>query len=403
MINFVQKNNNKNLILFIHGLTGSNETWENEASKNTFPKLLLKDSIVRDNYDIAYFEYYTSFLNLKQKFSSLFSLVRKDKSTKKNLSVKEIGNLLKTRIDNQLRDYDNIVIIAHSMGGLIAKRVILDYLYTGNSKIKLFLSLAVPHLGSDLALYAKFISSNIQIKDLKPFSDESIELLNSWLTTSNLPLTKYFIGSYEGTVPINSAIPPKIKDEDKLYIDENHRTISKPKDENSIVVISIINFLKDFLKNAKVDDIDYEKILTAEYDDEYFVLKLLIADVHESFINDSKKHFYYSEEIRKIFSSSNDRKLLYELYAKIESLYKNLYGDLITKKILSSDELVNEVHKKIIEEDKIFLDTTLSKITGLHKKGMIHLLANDLKRDVYWSEEKHSEVELNDYKGQSYV
>ncbi len=75
MIEFVKQSNNKNLILFIHGLTGSNETWENEETGTTFPKLLLKDKVIEDNFDIAYFEYFTSFLKLKEKkgfISSLF-------------------------------------------------------------------------------------------------------------------------------------------------------------------------------------------------------------------------------------------------------------------------------------------------------------------------------------------
>ncbi len=399
MIDFVQKNNNKNLILFIHGLMGSNETWKNESTKNTFPDLLLKDKTIKDNYDIAYFEYYSNFLNLKQNFSALFSLFKKSKSTEKNLSIKEIANLLKTRIDNVLIDYENIVIIAHSMGGLIGKKVILDYEYIGSSKVGLFLSLAVPHLGSDLAIYGSFISPNIQIKDLKPFSIEAMKLIDNWLGASNLPITKYFIASYEGTVSVNSAFPPGTAKSDKIYIDENHRSIAQPKDEKSIVIISTIKFLKDFLKNRKVSDIDYDKILAEEYDDEYFVLKLMIADVRVNFITDSKKHFYYSEEARKIFTSSKDVTILKELYAKIESLYKNLYGDLINKKILTSDELVNEVHKKIIEEDEKFLTTKLSRINGLHKKGMIHLLANDLEKDIFWNEKKYSKDELNKYKG----
>ena len=395
MISFVEKNNNKNLILFIHGLSGSNETWKNEVTQNTFPELLLKDVTIKDNFDIAYFEYYSNLLNIKEKLSILKTLFSKDKSTPKNISVSEISDVLKTRIDHQLEEYESIVIIAHSMGGIIAKSVILDYAENGNSKIKLFLSLAVPHLGSNLADYGSFISSSIQIKHLAPFQNESMVLVSKWLKSSVLPTTKYFAGVYEGTVHINSAIPPNTDKKDIVKVDENHRTIAKPKDKNDIVIISSVNFLKDFLKNNKVDDIDYEKIMSEEYNDEYFVLKLLIADVHDSLVDDSKKHFYYSEEIRKVFTSSSDRVILQELYAKIESLYKNLYGDLITKKISTSTELVNELHKKIIEEDREFLDTTLSKINGLHKKGMIHLLANDLKRDIFWNESKYTKDDLN--------
>ena len=46
MIEFVHQNNNKNLILFIHGLTGSNETWKNEETNNTYPELLLTDESI---------------------------------------------------------------------------------------------------------------------------------------------------------------------------------------------------------------------------------------------------------------------------------------------------------------------------------------------------------------------
>lgn len=399
MIDFVQKNNNNNLILFIHGLGGSIDTWKNEVTQSTFPELLLKDSEIQNNFDIAYFEYYTSLINAKEKFAILKTFFSKDKSTPKNISVSEISDVLKTRINHQLDEYNSIVIIAHSMGGIIAKNIILDYAEDGNSKIKLFLSLAVPHLGSILANYGNFISSNIQIKYLKIFQSESMKLLERWYKSSTLPTTKYFAGVYEGTVDIHSAIPPNTNTNDIIKVDENHRTIAKPKDESNIVIISTLKFLKEFLKTSRVDDIDYEKIISDEYNDEYFVLKLLITDVHESFVSDSKKHFYYSEEIRKIFTSSTDQQVLKQLYAKIESIYKNLYGDLLTKKILTSDQLVNEIHNKITEEDENLLKTTLTKINFLHKKGMIHLLANDLKRDIFWDENKYSKNELDIKKG----
>lgn len=85
--------------------------------------------------------------------------------------------MLNTRIDYELINYDNIILIAHSMGGLVAKNSILNYVDT-NSKLKLFISLAVPHLGSDFANYGEFLSSNIQVKELRPLSDEIINLQN---------------------------------------------------------------------------------------------------------------------------------------------------------------------------------------------------------------------------------
>lgn len=398
MIDFVYKAKNKNLIIFIHGLTGSNETWKNEETSNTFPDLLLTDEVIADNFDIAYFEYFTSFLNIKENIGIFRSLFAKNKSTPKNISLLEISNVLNTRIDYDLIDYDSIVIIAHSMGGLIAKQSIIKYL-NKNSKIKLFLSLAVPHLGSELATYGDFISPNININELKPFSNETITLMQQWLNASNLPMTKYFNGVYEGTVNKNSAVPFNTKEEDILNIDENHRTICKPKDENSIVIKSSIQILKEFLKINKVDDIDYDFIADSEYDDEYFVLKLLIADVHESAIKHSKKHFYYSEAIRKIFTSNQDKQILKQLYAKIESLYSNLYIKYTTGKIKTSTELVSEVHQEIINKDKDFLDTNLPKIDALHKQGMIHQLANDMSKEISWIKSIPTTDELDKFRG----
>lgn len=398
MIDFVYKAKNKNLIIFIHGLTGSNETWKNEETNNTYPDLLLTDEVIADNFDIAYFEYFTSFLNIKENIGIFRSLFTNNKSTPKNISLLEISNVLNTRIDYDLIDYDSIVIIAHSMGGLIAKQSIIKYL-TRNSKIKLFLSLAVPHLGSELATYGDFISANININELKPFSNETITLMQQWLNASNLPITKYFNGVYEGIVNKNSAVPFGTKEEDILNIDENHRTICKPRDKNSIVIKSSIQILKEFLKINKVDDINYDFIVDGEYDDEYFVLKLLIADVHESAIKHSKKHFYYSEAIRKIFTSNEDKQILKQLYAKIESLYSNLYTMYITGKIKTSTDLVAEVHQEIINKNKDFLDTNLPKIDALYKQGMIHQLANDMSKEISWIKSIPTIDELDKFRG----
>jgi len=63
MIEFVTRNNNKNLILFIHGFIGGIDTW-NYSEHDFFPSLLLKDQKINEQYDIAHFLYFTKLLNL---------------------------------------------------------------------------------------------------------------------------------------------------------------------------------------------------------------------------------------------------------------------------------------------------------------------------------------------------
>ena len=70
----------------------------------------------------------------------------------KNIKIEKLSDFLKSSIEVYCSNYENIVLIAHSMGGLISKAYILKDLEEQlNPKVKLFLSLAVPHNGSNWA------------------------------------------------------------------------------------------------------------------------------------------------------------------------------------------------------------------------------------------------------------
>ncbi len=86
-----------------------------------------------------------------------------------------------------------------------------------------------------MASYGQFVTSNIQVDELRPLSDETMHLNQEWLKASNLPLTKYFIGAYEGTVNKNSAKPINTSEEDILDVDEIIE-ICKPKDEKILLL-----------------------------------------------------------------------------------------------------------------------------------------------------------------------
>ena len=201
-----QTDNCNNLILFVHGFTGNGEdTWKNEKGE-FFYNLLLEEKIINQNYDVMSFEYFSKLSNIYAKaksaiggIASLFPSI-KSKSEKNN-SIEEISNILTSEIRFKLKQYDNIVIIAHSMGGLISKSTILDnYKKDQYSKIKLFLSLAVPHSGAAGAMIGKMISPNLQIHDLSPLSQIVSELNNGWVQTTIKPDIKYFYGTHDGIV-----------------------------------------------------------------------------------------------------------------------------------------------------------------------------------------------------------
>ena len=152
---YQQRESSNSLILFIHGFTGdAEETWTNKNGQS-FPVLLLKNGYISEHFDVASYNYFTTLLDLfadsKEKYRRIKNFIRKITHKKeRNLDIDELASNLSNHFRITLNQYDNIYIVAHSMGGLVAKCLIANELKkSGWSKVKLFLSLAVPHLGSD--------------------------------------------------------------------------------------------------------------------------------------------------------------------------------------------------------------------------------------------------------------
>jgi len=193
MIEFVSRNDKKNLILFVHGFTGGESTWR-DGSDMSFPELLADNKDITEACDIAHFVYFTKLLNLFAKVGSIPTFIKRMFGTshgqlKKNISIEEIGSLLRTEIRFRLQEYENIIIIAHSMGGLVVKSAITkDIREQVPSKIKLFISLAVPHQGASAATYGKLVSDNLQIEGLDPLNQFIHDINDQWLKTSLRPM-----------------------------------------------------------------------------------------------------------------------------------------------------------------------------------------------------------------------
>ena len=75
MIEFVTKSGNKNLILFVHGFTGGEDTWEH-PKYGSFPSLLLTDQKIAEKYDVAHFLYFTKLLNSYTKLSNISKILK---------------------------------------------------------------------------------------------------------------------------------------------------------------------------------------------------------------------------------------------------------------------------------------------------------------------------------------
>tara|TARA_R110000850_G_scaffold204342_1_gene330570 strand:+ start:382 stop:1239 length:858 start_codon:yes stop_codon:yes gene_type:complete len=276
------------------------------------------------------------------------------------------------------------------MGGLVTKSLISDELKKhGCTKVKLFLSLAVPHQGSHVAVLGGLVSNNLQIDNLNPVHHFINTLNQQWIDLNDKPLTKYFYGSYDQVVTKHSAVAIDKIEKDILSVAEDHNSISKPGSLNTIVCKGVCQFLEEAHKHALVDDIGYQKLDSAvELNDELFVIKLIIADIENETRENAKELFFNAEYVRKLFKSNNDKKQLKKLFDNIRQLYKDSYDGYLADDSINSGKLLAEVHTKITSQDAQLLKTLIPALQTYHKKGMLHQLANDSESDIWWSKNK---------------
>lgn len=383
-------NEAENLVLFVHGFTGGHETWARD-SETTYPELLIEDSFIKESIDIASYEYFTKLTDVGKTFSRIRSLFTKGlKKNQSNLGIEELANNLRDHIRFSLSQYNNIYIIAHSMGGLIAKSLILnDISKSGETKIKLLISLAVPHQGAELSVLGGMLSSNIQIKDLNSVQPFITQLNENWLKLDNKPAIKYIYGSHDTVVTPSSAQSIDIDEKDIVSVSEDHLSISKPENQEAVVVKASIEFIKDTHANAKVESAGYQKLeKEGLFDDELFVLKLIVANIEDDTKQDAKELFLNAEYVSKTLKSKHDRKKLEELFANINQIYRDSYNKYLHSDDINSGLLLSEVHEKITNEDSKLLKSLIPCLKVFHKKGMLHQMANDEDYQIWWNKEK---------------
>ena len=133
------------VVLFVHGLGGNYWTW------NVFANRLKTEWIEADTFGLEYDEYYQTqgFLNkipILRNFIMMRQIIR-------GPGIEILSVHLKTIIEEVCDEYKNVVIVAHSMGGLVARKYILNLLKETKKvgKIKGLITYATPHKGSKWA------------------------------------------------------------------------------------------------------------------------------------------------------------------------------------------------------------------------------------------------------------
>ncbi len=221
----------KKLIVFVHGFNSDpSSAWTNDAGIS-WPDLMRDDKNYHD-YTVATYRYDTSLLN-------------------RTSSVEEIAVRMLRQIEDKgvLEKYKEVYFIAHSMGGLVVKRVLVD-LHRPNEmdklrKIKAVLFIATPVQGSNFAELASYLSFNPQLASLKPseFNDFLQTLENQYqnlMRDRPAPTFPRSFCAYEtkptyGTVIVSRRDAATTCDQTPIAVDENHTNIVKPMSRDSTI------------------------------------------------------------------------------------------------------------------------------------------------------------------------
>ena len=221
----------KTLLLFIHGLGGkAKETW------GMFPALLKQgDEQFAGKYEVDFFSYPTMLVR------TILSRIAP--------SIQELASALRTQIDNRYGKFGNIILICHSLGGLIARRYLLDEIKANRPlRVGGVLLFAVPNNGAQLARVASFISwRHAQVRQLCRTADFLQDLNEDWATfeLSKKLRIKFIVGTQDRVVDRQSAINGWGNRNVETIVGKGHRTIVKPNDADDLAIHIVKRFLNE--------------------------------------------------------------------------------------------------------------------------------------------------------------
>ncbi|MFC5860829.1 esterase/lipase family protein [Acidicapsa dinghuensis] len=155
------------VIVFVHGLHGDRETWR--ASNGAYwPQMVQTDAHFQQS-DVVVAQYPTP-------------------SKHGQYTTVQLAEILYKGLKQQrVWDHKDIVIIAHSLGGLLTEEMLLSH-PTDAAHVRFVVSYATPHEGSFVANLAKIYDSDPLLADLSDSNDNSflMDLEQRWRSTPSV-------------------------------------------------------------------------------------------------------------------------------------------------------------------------------------------------------------------------
>lgn len=234
-------------IIFIHGLGGDRHgTWQ--KSEETFwPRWLTEKFPECRVYTYGYDS---------EKFAGVL--------TGEGASIQDLALAMADGIASRESRADHLLLVAHSLGGLIVKQMIrrcaesedVDFKTIGRSIAGLGF-LATPHQGSHAAKSLDFLLKNFKSKQAKQlaYSDENLidlhEFFRSWVARQKPSVRSYYeTEQMLGFLVVDRVTAnPGILGSEPIAVQSNHIDICKPANKDAPVYVSICALVRKVLSH----------------------------------------------------------------------------------------------------------------------------------------------------------
>ena len=335
-------------LVLLHGLTGDPlETWNSESSESFWPTWLAGEL---PNLNIYTLKYPASLMG---------------KWAKKEMDLFERCNNILENMAGIGLGTRPIVLIAHSLGGIVAKQILRSATQSSDSdykaiaqSIKLIIFLGTPHTGASLANVLNLIPGSS--KHIKLLSNELgfLEDLNSYyrdfaVKNPDLKTVVY----YEKFKTKNlleivdrSSADPGVTGTQPVPLDKDHINICKPKDQDDVVYIGVKRHVKKVYDTATLsvtEQDDYTVKSTSDRRD--LLTKLIDADREQEYSIANEYQNNFARKIVRFGLYTKARDDHDSLLTEIESRFNlHIYHPLICKEA-SDVEISSAIQTLIID------------------------------------------------------
>lgn len=278
----IRNDGRDNLIIFVHGLRDDGSlTWTNAETDKNWAQMLVEDNRF-ESFDLMSYHY----------SSMLFQAG--------SLSISNVADQLAFRMDSEAVDnYENIIFVAHSMGGLVVRNLLLKN-DTISEKVPLIYFLATPTAGSDVARLASlFDLANRQLDAMTSFEESNFlaDQYSTWRGSSLLSeifsLCAFETVATNGLLVVEQVSAQSLCSGRTIPSGENHSGIAKPYSEESLVYAVFADRIETLIGSEQLPASDVSTDVVSG-----IFVAFRDTDLNVNFFNESNdRQFIYRSEL----------------------------------------------------------------------------------------------------------